>query len=57
MAVNLQESVDRLHEDDSNDRKGEVNDAGEDLIVEDALIFGLYLVEESAEGSKCEDDE
>lgn len=51
MAVNLQESVDRLHEDDSNDRKREVDDACEDLIVEDALILGLYLVEESAEGS------
>ena len=51
MGVDLQESIDGLHEDDSDDGEGEVNDSGEYLIVEDALIFGLYLVEQSAEGS------
>lgn len=56
MAVNLEECVDGLDEDDSDDCEGEVDDSIEDLIVKDALVFGLDLVEQFAEGAQCEDD-
>lgn len=57
MAINLEECVDGLDEDDSDDCKREIDDSIEDLIVKDTLVFSQDLMEQSAEGAKCEDDE
>ncbi len=57
MSVNLGERVNWLEEDDANNGEREVDDASDDVIVEDAIVLGLHLMQESAEGPKDKDDQ
>lgn len=55
--MDLEEGVDRLDEDDAHDREGEVNKRLEDLILEDAPVLRLDLVQQPAERPEDEDDQ
>lgn len=56
MTANFEEGVDWLHKYDADDGKGEVDDHGEYLVVEDFMVCWLNFVEEAPERPKYEDD-